>query len=72
MYQIVQLSCTSVQVVILTLSSAPALLVTLVKIVKLTSMTAHHHHCVTMASVKTASTTLPASVTMDSKEGSVM
>jgi len=35
-------------------------------------MTAHHRRCVTMAPVKTASTTSLVSVTMASQEGSVM
>ena len=52
--------------------SARVLSVLLAKTVKLTSMTVHHRHFVTMVFVKMALTTLVASVIEDSREGSVI
>lgn len=52
--------------------SAHALTVLLGRTVKLTLMTVHHRHFVTMEFVKMALTTLVASVIEDSREGSVI
>lgn len=52
--------------------SARVLSVLLARTVKLTSMTVHHLHFVTMVFVKMALTTLVASVIEDSREGSVI
>ena len=54
------------------LSSAVVLLVSLARIVKLTSMTVHHHRCAKRASVKMASTTSLVIVIRDSREDSAV
>ena len=53
-------------------SSVHVLLVSLARIVKLISMTALHHRCVTMVSAKMASTTLLVTAMLDLQEGCVM